>query len=65
VSQLSDLHQKLVKAEKAVVSTKAVAPVPREKDGGTGKVIPFLGIFPPFSEDWITAEGKGRKETRG
>jgi len=47
VSQLSDLHQKLVKAEKAVVSTKAVAPVPREKDGGTGKVILFLGIFFP------------------
>jgi len=54
-----------VKAEKAVVSTRAVAPVPRDKDGGTGKVIISPCPSISFSEGRIIAEGKGRKETRG
>lgn len=38
MSQLSDLHQKLSKAQSAVASTRAVAPSLKEKEGVAGKV---------------------------
>jgi len=37
VSQLSDLHQKLSKAQGAVTSTRATAPALKEKEGAAGK----------------------------
>ena len=40
MSQLSDLHQKLSKAQNSVGSTRAVAPILKDKDGA-GKVCIF------------------------
>ena len=36
MSQLSDLHQKLAKAQSSVNSTRATVPTLKEKDTGTG-----------------------------